>query len=157
MKTVDVIVGSVNAGHGGSTTGETRRVQFEGQELATTHQTESSEDERTDRTETLYRTGDGRLLVYVQDWSHWQDGAAVYSLTQVSEQDLGSTGKYAQLGQAAGFWRADGALYWGPEGPVCQRCGRPLPRSAMPSHYVAGQPVYLCHDCESSGGHSASR
>lgn len=175
METITVIVGSVNAGKG-TMLDDTRQVQFEGEKLATVHQTGTREDQEadkpmglaawaiaaksragaqedqgTDATETLYRASDGRLLVYVQDWTHFKDGPAVYTLHEVAEQDLSRTGRFAQLGQEAGFWRADGARTWGPEGPICQRCGKVLSMSAMPAHHAGGEPIYLCHDCQISG------
>lgn len=177
METITVIVGSLNAGGEGTVLDGTRQVQFEGQRLATVHQTGTGDGQEadkpsslaawaiakksrpaaeqewgTDKTETLYRASDGRLLVYVQDWTHFQEGPAVYTLDQVTEQDLSCTGRFAQLGQEAGLWRADGERSWGPEGPVCQRCGQILSMSAWPSYYDAGgKPVYLCHTCQASG------
>lgn len=180
METITVIVGSVGVGSvslgsEGAVLDGTRPVQFEGERLAIVHQTGTHEGQEadkpmglaawaiankscagvkeewgTDKTEILYRTSDGRLLVYVQDWSRFQNGPAVYTLVEVTEQDLSGTGRFAHLGQEAGFWRPGGARHWGPEGPVCQRCGQILPMSALPSHHAGGEPVYLCYTCRTS-------
>ncbi len=54
-------------------------------------------------TQTLYRTEDGRYLVFVLDWSHWIGEPDVSRLSEASIEALGPMGVYAQLGAAAGL------------------------------------------------------
>jgi hypothetical protein len=182
MEAITLIVGSVHVGSGDARVVETRQVEFEGERLAIVHHTGACEGQEADKplglaawaiaqksrakaqkewgpdsTETLYRTSDGRLLVYVQDWSHFKDGPAVYTLHEATQQDVCRTGRYARLGEEAGFWRAEEARVWGPEGPICQACGTTLARSAMPTTYDGEEPVYLCWDCEKSSTVPSSR
>lgn len=56
-------------------------------------------------TECLYRTEDGRYVVYLRDWSRWQGEPNTYTLRAVDEGDLGVGGCFEMLGRAAGFGR----------------------------------------------------
>lgn len=110
METITVRIGSVVGMSGGQTQDNTREVQFVGEKLATRREYGYSEhtggitDTRgTD--ETLYRTEDGRLVVYVEDWSKWQGEPNRYSLVEVTEDDLGVNGRFEALGAEAGFGR----------------------------------------------------
>ena len=108
METITVRIGSV-VGMSSGTQDTTREVQFEGEKLATYREFGfSNKGHPTDTrgiTQTLYRTGDGRLIVYVEDWSRWQGEPNVYNLVAVTEEDLGINGRFEALGRAAGFGR----------------------------------------------------
>ncbi|MFA5266041.1 MAG: hypothetical protein WC378_19640 [Opitutaceae bacterium] len=56
-------------------------------------------------TETLYRTADDRLVVYVDDWSRWQGEPDTYSLHEVAQTDLQPGGLFESLGRECGFGR----------------------------------------------------
>jgi len=110
MDKITVQIGSVVSGSSGQTNDKRRDVQFVGEKLTsrTEYGTGSDGVSLTDSrgvTETLYRTDDGRLVVHVKDWSHWQGEPNVYSLHQITEADLSPTGKYAELGADAGMGR----------------------------------------------------
>ena len=88
----------------------TREVEFVGEELARRKIYGYSDrtGEVTDTrgiTETLYRAEDGRLVVYVEEWSHWQGEPNRYHLFEVTEDDLGVNGRFEALGREAGFGR----------------------------------------------------
>ncbi len=55
-------------------------------------------------TQTLYRVDDGRLVVYVEEWSRWQGEPNTYRLFAVTENDLRPGGRFDMLGHEAGFW-----------------------------------------------------
>lgn len=109
MEKITVQIGTVIAGGPGQVNDTRRDVEFVGEKLAS--RTEYGEGNRggiTDSrgvTETLYRTEDGRLIVHVKDWSHWQGEPSIYSLHEVTEADLQPHGKYELLGAKAGFGR----------------------------------------------------
>ena len=89
----------------------TRDVEFVGEELARRKVYGYSDrtGEVTDTrgiTETLYRVEDGRLVVYVEEWSHWQGEPNRYHLLEVTEDDLGVNGRFEALGREAGFGRS---------------------------------------------------
>ena len=86
----------------------TRPVEFTGEELAeltTFGEHKGSPSDTRGVTETLYRAEDGRLLVYVAEWSRWQGEANHYTLEQVEESDLETTGRFEALGREADFGR----------------------------------------------------
>jgi len=110
METITVRIGTTVGMSNGRSQDRIREVEFVGERLG--DYTEYGYSTRggglTDTrgvTQTLYRTEDGRLVVYVKDWSHWQGEPNVYSLHEVSEEDLGVNGKYEDLGCEAGFGR----------------------------------------------------
>jgi hypothetical protein len=110
MDTIKVFVGSVVAGNSGQVNDARHPVTFEGEELA--RRTEYGEGRGgvgiTDTrgvTETLYKTGDGRLIVHVEDWSRWQGEPTTESLHQATSADLGPNGCFEALGREAGFGR----------------------------------------------------
>ena len=110
METITLEVGSIVALSSGITNDNRRPVEFVGELLAT--RTEYGNDHRSGNptdtrgiTETLYRTEDGRLVVYVEKWSRWQGEPSHYSLYQVTEADLSVGGQYEDLGREAGFAR----------------------------------------------------
>ena len=109
MEKVTVSIGSVVAGSGGFTQDDTRKVEFVGEQLATrteygTGRGGGVTDSRG-ATETLYETEDGRLVVHVEDWSHWQGEPNTYSLVEVTEADLQPGGRFEQLGYESGYGR----------------------------------------------------
>ena len=69
-----------------------RPVTFTGQRLA---------EVQRGSTETLYRTADGRLVVYIHQWSPWGGEPDIRRLVAVTEEDLGPTGRYRFLGREA--------------------------------------------------------
>jgi len=106
---ITVLVGSVVAGSSGQVNDDTKEVEFEGEELASrTEYGLGRGGGITDSrgvTETLYKTSDGRLVVHVKDWSHWQGEPNTYTLHEVTEADLSATGGWAALGAEAGMGR----------------------------------------------------
>jgi len=109
MSTIKVFVGSVVAGSSGQTNDSRREVRFEGEELARrTEYGAGREGGITDTrgvAETLYKTADGRLIIYVEDWSRWQGEPDVYRLVEVAEADLDVGGHFEDLGRKAGMCR----------------------------------------------------
>jgi len=110
MQTVNVQVGSIQTGRSGQTNDSRRDVEFEAEELATRIEYGVGGDGGITGTRgttwTLYRTADGRLVVHVHEWSHWQGEPDVYTLQQVTEDDLCVNGRFEALGHAAGMGRA---------------------------------------------------
>ena len=108
MENIKVLVGTVESGRGGISQDNTRLVEFEGEELGSTSEFGYEGDRLTNSRgvkETLYRARDGRLLVHICDWSHWQGEPTRFSLREISEDDLGPRGEFAFLGAEAGFGR----------------------------------------------------
>ncbi len=109
MDKVTVLVGSVVAGSSGQTNDNTQEAEFEAEELASrTEYGLGRGGGITDSrgvTETLYKTSDGRLVVYVEDWSHWQGEASTYTLHEATEAEMSATGRWAALGAEAGYGR----------------------------------------------------
>lgn len=109
METYKLYIGEVQTGSSGVTRDTTRVVEFEAEKLAENFQAGEGRDGGPTDTrgleETLYRLADGRLLVHVKSWSHWQGEPTTYDLAEVSEADLSATGRYHALGAAAGMGR----------------------------------------------------
>ena len=111
MEKITVRIGTIQSGGSGIVQNTTRDVEFEGEELARRKVYGYSDrtGEVTDTrgiTETLYRADDGRLVVYVEEWSHWQGEPNRYHLVEVTEADLGVNGRFEALGREAGFGRS---------------------------------------------------
>lgn len=107
---ITVLVGSVVAGSSGQTNDNTRGVEFEAEELASRTEYGLGRDgvgitDTRGVTETLYKAADGRLVVHVKDWSHWQSEPNTYTLHEATEADLSATGRWAALGAEAGMGR----------------------------------------------------
>lgn len=103
METVKVYVGTAT-----ELTDRTRPVEFEGEELAEHAEFGDHKGRPSDTRgviETLYRAVDGRLVVHVKDWSNWVGEANVYTLQEVTEDDLGPNGRFWAVGSEAGFGR----------------------------------------------------
>lgn len=110
MDSITVLVGRIEALRNGATQDLTREVQFEGEELATYREYGTNDHGKLTDTrgvaETLYRTSDGRLVVHIEDWSHWQGEPTTYTLQEVAEEDLaGPQALYEGLGIEAGLSR----------------------------------------------------
>jgi len=110
MEQIKVLVGSVQSGSSGTVTRDTtREVVFQGEKLGDYHEPGIGRDGNPTDTrgtvETLYRAEDGRLIVHVRDWSHWQGEPTVYSLHEVTEADLQGDGRFAALGRECGYGR----------------------------------------------------
>ena len=109
METIQLHVGSYSCTS--NTEQDNRRpVEFVGEKLAT--RTEYGTSDRTGgltdtrgTSWTLYRTQDGRLVVHIEDWSHWQGEPNTYTLVEVTEADLQPNGHFEDLGREAGFGR----------------------------------------------------
>jgi len=103
MSTITLKVGSEIV-IDGRTQENLRPVAFEGEEVGSRRY---YTDERASRgvDETLYRTADGRLVVYVEDWSRWQGESSIYRLVQVQPADLDVGGRFEMLGRACGMAR----------------------------------------------------
>ena len=83
-----------------------RPVEFEGEKLAevtTYRQRKGSVTGPRRTTETLYRTEDGRLLVYAQEWSRCHGETEHHSMQQVMAEHLEPGGRFSALGRAAGM------------------------------------------------------
>lgn len=110
MATIEVQIGTVNTLSGGRRVDNLRTVQFEGEELASRTEYGSGRDggptDTRGTTETLYRAADGRLIVHVKEWSHWQGEPTTNTLREVTAADLDPTGAFALLGDEAGMGRA---------------------------------------------------
>jgi len=109
MDKVTILVGSTVVGSSGQTNDNTKEVEFEAEELASRTEYGSGRDggitDSRGVTETLYKTNDGRLVVHVKDWSHWQGEPDTYTLHEATEADLSATGRWSALGAEAGMGR----------------------------------------------------
>jgi len=143
METVTLRIGSVQSSSSGTATLDTTQdVEFEGELLAEYSEPGTGRDggptDTRGTTTKLYRASDGRLIVHVKDWSHWQGEPTTYTLHQVTEGDLTGRGQFAALGREAGYGRPlslDEALQRGEyaepepagqilrEATLCQCCG----------------------------------
>lgn len=104
MDKVTLRVGSVTSTRSGHVQDNCRPVEFAG-ELVTSRTTYTGDSDTRGITQSLYRTADDRLIVYVEDWSRWQGEPSVYALYEVLEADLQPGGRYQMLGYEAGYGR----------------------------------------------------
>ncbi len=107
METITLEVGTVVVGNG-FVQDDRQPVEFVGERLARRTVYGLEKGKPTDTrgvTETLYRTEDGRLVVYVENWSRWQGEASYYHLEQVDKADLDVDGRFEDLGRKAGLGR----------------------------------------------------
>ena len=105
MDTIKVTIGTKRTLQSGQPDDNLRPVKFEGEELANVTMYAGTDDTRG-VTETLYRTEDGRLIVYVEDWTKWQGETTTRSLCEVTESDLKAGARFERLGFEAGFQEA---------------------------------------------------
>lgn len=80
-----------------------KTVTLEGEELARRTVYDDPTSDLRGSEETLVRLDNGRLIVHLYSWSHWQGESSCYEITQVTEQDLGHGSRFEWLGQVAGF------------------------------------------------------
>jgi len=110
MTEIKVTVGSIQTDASGVSVRDTRRaVHFTGEKLGSYTEPGTGRDGRPTDTrgtiETLYRDQGERLIVHVEDWSHWQGEPTTYRLHEVTEADLSGRGQFARLGQECGYGR----------------------------------------------------
>jgi hypothetical protein len=103
FETVTIQIGSTR-NINGRAVAHLRPVEFEAQELGR-YGTLTGDNDTRGIDQTLYKTEDGRLIVYNKDWSLWQGEPTTYSLHQVDEADLSPTGEFSDLGYESGFGR----------------------------------------------------
>jgi hypothetical protein len=82
-----------------------RPVEFVGEMVAEcacniNHATEG----RVDSEQTLYRTEDGRLLVYSMSAPSGPVAREIYLLREIAQEALEDGAEFAELGRAAGIW-----------------------------------------------------
>jgi len=110
METVKLTIGSVQSSASGTATLDTTQdVEFQGELLAEHREPGTGRDggptDTRGTTTKLYRASDGRLIVHVKEWSHWQGEPTTWHLYQVTEGDLTGRGQFAPLGREAGYGR----------------------------------------------------
>jgi hypothetical protein len=103
MATITLEVGTVTCING-RTQELLRPVEFVGKKLASRREYTGDNDTRG-VDETLYRCEDGRLVVYVEDWSRWQGEISSYKLVRVQPADLDVGGRFEMLGRACNMAR----------------------------------------------------
>ncbi|MBC7237044.1 MAG: hypothetical protein H5T69_14485 [Chloroflexi bacterium] len=101
MEKQRLVIGSRTILRSGHVQDNLRPVEFEGELLAS--HTDFSGDDTRGITESLYRTLDGRLVVYVEDWSRWQGEPTIYRLVAVEDDDFEPGGRFELLGRQAGL------------------------------------------------------
>jgi hypothetical protein len=109
METQTIRIGARGATTSGQSYDHARPAEFVAEELGRViHYGLSDNGRVTDTrgvTETLYKTEDGRLLVFVENWSRWQGEEDSARLVEITPEDLGPTGRFAELGARAGLGR----------------------------------------------------
>lgn len=105
MKTHTLRIGTVCTHRDGRVTQHLLPVEFVAERLATITEYYSGDDTRGTTT-TLYRTDDGRLVLYIETWSKWIGETNSYDLEQIQLDDLQPGGTYQHLGHEAGLSRA---------------------------------------------------
>jgi len=107
MKTIQFLIGRIEVTPSGTMQDNTRKVELEGEELATLALYKEDPDGRLNKrrgvNETLCRTEDGRLIVHSEDWSTLQDEPTVYELVEITKDDLLPGGRFDRLGERAGY------------------------------------------------------
>jgi hypothetical protein len=104
MDKIKVHVGTRRTLRSGQVDDNLTPVEFEAEELANVTAYHGDNDTRG-VTETLYRTADDRLVVYVEDWTKWQGEPSHFTLQEADEEDLGPGGRFERLGRQAGMGR----------------------------------------------------
>jgi len=109
MDKITVYIGSIVTLSNGAQQDTRREVVFEGMELGTYREYGEGRDGRlTDTrgtTQTLYKTADGRFVVHVDNWSHWQGEPNTETLHEVKERDLQPGGRFYDLAVACDLGR----------------------------------------------------
>lgn len=111
MDKITLNVGSIVVGSSGQTNDTRRPVEFTGEKLGSWTEYGAGRDgcitDTRGKTQTLYKTDDGRLIVHVDDWSRWQGEPSTETLHEVTDVvDLQPGGRFEQLGYEAGYGRA---------------------------------------------------
>lgn len=91
MEKIQLLVGSVIVGVSGVTLDTTRKVVFVGERLAEHSITGIHEGQITDTRGTkqaLYRTSEGRLIVYVVNWTDWVGKPTTYTIQETTRAEL---------------------------------------------------------------------
>jgi hypothetical protein len=103
METVKLYVGT-SVVYDGRQQDNLRPVEFEGELVGSRRE---HTDERGTRgvDQSLYRCADGRLVVYIEDWSRWQGEPTIRKLVRVRPEDLNVGGTYELLGRTCGMAR----------------------------------------------------
>lgn len=110
MEMQEMYVGTVEAT--GTAVRDTRKlVRFEAEQLASYHEPGMHKGQISDLcgvNQLLFRTADGRLVIFEECWSHWQSEPTTSTLLLVDKAALGPMGRFAALGAIAGdeFTRA---------------------------------------------------
>lgn len=117
MDKLTVYVGRVVAGPTGELHDTRQQVEFEGELLGERIEHGMKRNVcghagSEGRTETLYKSADGRLLVHVHQWSEHPGKLSIEELHEISETDLLPGGSFALLGAECGFgssptWRRE--------------------------------------------------
>jgi len=102
MAIIRVLVGSVKIVDG-VVRDKTEFVEIDGSMLATRAKTIAADGTRGFR-ETLYYTTDRRLIVHLEDWSVRRRHGTIYTLTEVTRQDLQKGGEFEELAMSAWAW-----------------------------------------------------
>lgn len=103
MATQKLAVGSIRL-IGGRQHDLTRTVRFEGEEVATRTACRDGEGTRG-VTETLYYDATSvRLVVHVENWSKRPEEGTIYSLLEVTGEDLQEGSRFEALGEGAWAW-----------------------------------------------------
>lgn len=99
---VTLCVGTYRILRSGAVQDNLTPVEFKGQALAKVKNYLGNSDSRW-VSETLYEVADGRLVVYTQYRSNWQDETESMELVAVTREDLGVGGRFERLGREAGL------------------------------------------------------
>jgi hypothetical protein len=102
MDTIKVHVGTRRTLRSGQAVDSLRPVEFNAEKLARKTSYHGDDDTRG-ITETLYRTADDQLVVYIEDWSRWQGETTTLALYEIEEEDLQTGGRCEALGFEAGY------------------------------------------------------
>lgn len=104
MEEYQVKVGTIRAFSNGRVQDDRRPVTFTAERLAS-RMIYAGDDDTRGLTETLYQLEDGRYIVFLEEWSNWQDEASHYQLIEVRAEDLDVGGGFEQVGREAGLAR----------------------------------------------------
>jgi hypothetical protein len=99
---MEVLIGECWADRGGFHDAR-RPVELDGREIAAVSECDSDGHRGTEQK--LIRLADGRWVVYVAQWSHYQGETSRHRLIEVSAADLDLGGRVERLGQVAGLAR----------------------------------------------------
>lgn len=104
MQKYTMKVGSYYADRSGRPHDDYQEVAFEADKVGEAAYLTGSDDTRG-VDQVLFKTPDGKLLVYEYYWTKWQGETSSRGLLEVEEGDLGPNGQYWRLGKGAGYGR----------------------------------------------------